>query len=615
MNYIKRKLKTTTGLFTIIMCLSILVLGVSYATFVITTDKYKASEMLISNLTYGINITGDGNSIINGKTVNVGANKATTLQVKITSLNDISSNYSLEYKILSGSGKVTFASGSTFTPTGDINKTGTEKTVIVIIQASSAMSIEFNVAGGYTYNGTPSTLTGYTKITEYSHYLTVTSTNTNYGTISNGYQIISNNGTAVITLTPKSGYEYSSNTCGGTISGNTLTIKNITTNKTCTVSFVKSIPDFTKKLLADNPTILTRTDFSNAFTDSNTGTLYKASGNETEDGSDVYYFAGNAQNNWVKFGKDQDNADLYWRIIRTNEDGSLRLLYVGPDPATTKAFIKIDGKYMEGGSSDTTGKYNSYFKYGDAYTVGYMYGSSGSLANNRANTTNSNIKLRADEWYSKTINVKTDGTYTYDKYVSRTAIYCNDRSGDGYKINTGNDFIMYFAAYNRLDKNKIPSYKCGSNLSRSLYNDANVADKFSASTTKGGNGRLAYPIALMTADEIVYAGGRYNASAATWYYYNNGTGSAVGDDSWWTMTPYRAAPVSNYEGNNYGYVYYILNGRYFSGELRDAHVFHTTPGLRPVLSLKSCVKVISGNGSSSTPYQVSVDSVCAAAEN
>jgi len=584
MNYIKRKLKTTTGLFTIIMCLSILVLGVSYATFVITTDKYKASEMLISNLTYGINITGDGNSIINGKTVNVGANKATTLQVKITSLNDISSNYSLEYKILSGSGKVTFASGSTFTPTGDINKTGTEKTVIVIIQASSAMSIEFNVAGGYTYNGTPSTLTGYTKITEYSHYLTVTSTNTNYGTISNGYQIISNNGTAVITLTPKSGYEYSSNTCGGTISGNTLTIKNITTNKTCTVSFVKSIPDFTKKLLADNPTILTRTDFSNAFTDSNTGTLYKASGNETEDGSDVYYFAGNAQNNWVKFGKDQDNADLYWRIIRTNEDGSIRLLYVGPDPATTSAFI------------------NLYVSYDTKY-AGYMYGSEGSLANNRKNTTSSNIKQKTDNWYSKTLNVKTDSKGNiYDKYVSKTAIYCNDRSGDEYTSSNS----MNYAARKRLESAKSPSYKCGNNASRVLFNDADVADKFSVSTASGGNGKLAYPIAQITADEIVYAGGVFSFQAQAWYYYNSLNGCVVGTGQWWTMTPH------SFDSSG---ISFIVRGSDLLGRLEFAGVSSPFPGVRPVLSLKSCVKYVGGNGSSTTPYEVSIDSSCALAEN
>ena len=83
--------------------------------------------------------------------------------------------------------------------------------------------------------------------------------------------------------------------------------------------------------------------------------------------SDVYYYSGNTTNNWVKFGKYTNNGpvrgydsseslfyqeystidecssassynidckyawntgdDMYWRIIRTNEDGSIRMLY------------------------------------------------------------------------------------------------------------------------------------------------------------------------------------------------------------------------------------------------------------------------------------------------
>ena len=40
----------------IISILLVFVLGLSYATFVITSDGYKATEMLISNLAYAINI-------------------------------------------------------------------------------------------------------------------------------------------------------------------------------------------------------------------------------------------------------------------------------------------------------------------------------------------------------------------------------------------------------------------------------------------------------------------------------------------------------------------------------------------------------------------------------
>ena len=40
-----------------------------------------------------------------------------------------------------------------------------------------------------------------------------------------------------------------------------------------------------------------------------------------------------------RFGKDSSNNDLYWRIIRTNHDGSIRLLYAGTSPDTTEDYI------------------------------------------------------------------------------------------------------------------------------------------------------------------------------------------------------------------------------------------------------------------------------------
>ena len=37
--------------------------------------------------------------------------------------------------------------------------------------------------------------------------------------------------------------------------------------------------------------------------------------------------------------------------------------------------------------------------------------------------------------------------------------------------------------------------------------------------------------------------------------------------------------------------------------------------VRPVISLKSCVKHSSGDGTSSNPYEVTIDDTCASAEN
>ena len=116
--------------------------------------------------------------------------------------------------------------------------------------------------------------------------------------------------------------------------------------------------------------------------------------------------------------------------------------------------------------------------------VGYMYGTSGSLENNRTNT-------------------------NYDKYVSKTAIYCNDRSTQNNSYVIDDSFV--YSEITRLYSSDAPSYKCGANTNNGLFEDTQaVEDKFSASTTGGGNGQLKYPMALMTVDEVTFAGGVYN---------------------------------------------------------------------------------------------------------
>ena len=67
----------------------------------------------------------------------------------------------------------------------------------------------------------------------------VSSTNTSYGTVG-ASKSVSEGDTAYIELTPATHYTYSSDTCGGTVSGNTLVIPNVTGNMTCTVTFEKA---------------------------------------------------------------------------------------------------------------------------------------------------------------------------------------------------------------------------------------------------------------------------------------------------------------------------------------------------------------------------------------
>ena len=350
------------------------------------------------------------------------------------------------------------------------------------------------------------------------------------------------------------------NITGGeyTLSSNKLIVNNIISNINLNIAMSKTLYD---QLLIDNSRIKTRTDFDTTFTETNTGTLYKATesiaGNTPKD---VYYFAGDAKNNWVKFG------GFYWRIIRTNYDGSIRLLYSGTSHNTTEGYI---------GKSSFNSTYN------DPMYVGYMYGTSGSLDSNRTNTNDSTIKTYIDNWYNNNLS-------SYSKYISTEAVYCNDRElAPGSTYNTGNTSFSY-ATKERLNTNKTPTYNC-----------TNIKDAFSGSNSEA---KLTYPIGLMTADEIAYAGGKEFTSLPSpyaWYYLNSAGGSITGSTYWWSLSPF------GWSGS-YSTVWVVF-GSSNPGYLSYIRANDTSYGVRPAISLKSCIKYSTGNGAPETPYEIVLD--------
>ena len=354
-----------------------------------------------------------------------------------------------------------------------------------------------------------------------------------------------------------------------------------------------SNPTLASKLLEDNPRISTRSDFSTPFTTNTANTLYKA----TENGTDVYYFAGQDTestpiNNWVKFG------NYYWRIIRTNSDGSIRLLYSGTSPDTTKGYIG------ESAFNTTTNRP----KY-----VGYMYGDNDTtLEEARTNTNDSTIKTYIDNWYKNNLT-------SYTNYLSNDAVYCNDRelaSGGTYRIskiiiNNSNELLAYldkndkknlisvetvpepsdsdfdFKSYERLKTNKTPTYDCTNNK-----------DAFSGNNTEA---KLKYPIALMTADEVAYAGGVAYKSTPMWYYTNSTYNSITGSSEWWLLSPARWI-------SSYAWEWHVCGS--VNPSEPDGKIVVNSNGVRPTVSLKACTLWKSGNGSSSNPYEIIENDGC-----
>lgn len=129
----------------------VLVLGFSYGTFIYTSDNYRATEMLVSSLTYGIDIT-SSDATVSGKTVNVSYGTTAVVYLKVTSLNKVDTKYGVDYKITKGTGTVKYASNTGWLPTGKIseNNVGTyEKVVKVVITATTDVTVDFTVTGGF----------------------------------------------------------------------------------------------------------------------------------------------------------------------------------------------------------------------------------------------------------------------------------------------------------------------------------------------------------------------------------------------------------------------------------------------------------------------------------
>ena len=363
-------------------------------------------------------------------------------------------------------------------------------------------------------------------------------------------------------------------------SDKSISFSNIKMPDYCTIDFNHT---FYSKLLVDNPKVETRTDFSTSFTSNIANTLYKA----TENGEDVYYFAGsdktNKINNWVYFG------GYYWRIIRTNYDSSIRLLYVGTSKDTTTGYI---GKSSYSNSSR------------DPMNVGYMYGTTGSLDNNRTNENNSLIKEYIDNWYDGTrtiVNSTYQKEYTdestnklidYSKYISTEAIYCNDRSTAIYNMSS----YFQYGAGTRVHSNKKPSYDCGKNTSTNAWigGSQSVDDMFTYTSSNVGNKKLKYPIGLMTSDEIIYAGGIFTGTPIDGLWYTqNSAGNNVNSSNWWTLSP-------RYFSGDTAFPYEVETGGNLIGEGGAGSIL----GVRPVISLKGNLIWKSGDGSSASPYEV-----------
>ena len=135
-----------------------------------------------------------------------------------------------------------------------------------------------------------------------------------------------------------------------------------------------------------------------------------------------YYYRGNVENNWVKFG------GFYWRILRINGDGSIRMIYAGDasviDALPNKSDVLKNG-YNDEDTDYTqigTSYYNYYWKknnvrestnsyvYYDNAGVGYMYGNRDGIVEGSTKYSTSTHNADTTRYYAQSYsyNAETD---------------------------------------------------------------------------------------------------------------------------------------------------------------------------------------------------------------
>lgn len=309
--------------------------------------------------------------------------------------------------------------------------------------------------------------------------------------------------------------------------------------------------------------------------------------------SRIYYYRGNVENNHLVF------SDMCFRIIRTNEDGSVRLRYNGTYDEENNTCPRVED--VIGGKS-------------------VSIGTSSFNSNTSVDYASSPIQAKLEEWYRNNILIKTDASgdevskiksngEPYSVDVSKSAIYCNNKKllVEGSSLYQSYEIAPQFI--NRDDLNS--------------YNDSNIKSiyRFKCENSSTMTNRFVYdnellrsPVGLLTAQDVALAGGYllteedHCSGQACIYQYKGGEGGTENSNyylytgrPYWTMSPYGTGKMI--------YVNGTANTASLTDDMKYVGAMYgiaptTSLDIIPVISLNSNVSIAQGTGSYNNPYIV-----------
>lgn len=353
------------------------------------------------------------------------------------------------------------------------------------------------------------------------------------------------------------------------------------------------VEDMTKGTLAQNNVKL-----SDTITQANSGvytydpTIYGTASDASND-YPIYFYRGILDTDaglgtygsdgkadaWPNYVKLSNNT--CWRIVRTTGSGGIKMIYNGTWNGSTCANSVNDAQIV---------KRSFNWTYQSIVSVGYTFNDEyktitedtnystlfGTNDNYNNNNTNSDIKgYLENTWFT---GVMLD----YEGRLETSAGYCNDRTvydTSGALINNDDVIVAPYdiessgVQYNFGAKRRVqnPSLLC----------PRNKADLYTTDVSANGNKQLAKPVALLTADESIFAGLKNNSFLYSGYQF-------------WLLSPdHRKSSAGRVNQFTLG-----AEGGWGSG------LVSYSAGYRPVISLMHHIQVTSGSGTATSPWTI-----------
>ncbi len=273
-----------------------------------------------------------------------------------------------------------------------------------------------------------------------------------------------------------------------------------------------------------------------------------------------YYYFGEVSNNWLKF------ADMYWRIIRINGDGSVRLAYAGTEAPTEAE--KVTGNVNNSGISIASDP-----DFDRINAAAYYLGSYSSFEAE-------NISTGLNRWYNTYLS-------TYDSQIADNS-FCSDGTFTTESTTPGYDQKIY-NSLNRVT-NKNYTLNCDKDSS------------FTKSDNVNGNAMLANKVGLITSDELALG---YLFTDVDYFAFLTMSPSV----SYVSVESGDSTTYSNLAVISYNDVYSFGDSSTYFDKLLGGSDIYPEGHIQPVINLSGDL-VLTGTGEYNDPYIPSTYVAC-----